>query len=107
MAPPTYRPRLKTRKPPRSSIPYFASYRTMGGRTLSNRPIRRGRARPGHPRGALPGHSESFRRLDDVDDRNELGHDGSAVVILARQTSCLLVGFQGIDSLVRRVATPH
>ena len=62
----------------------------MGGRTLSNRPIRHGRARPGHPRGAVPGHSESFRQLDDVDDREKPGHDGSAVVILARQTSCLL-----------------
>jgi hypothetical protein len=39
------------------------------------------RARPGHPRGPGPGQSESFRRLDDVDDRDKPGHDVSAVVI--------------------------
>jgi hypothetical protein len=46
-------------------------------------PSRHGRARPGHPRGAVSGRSEASLRLDDVDDRDKPGNDGSAVVILA------------------------
>jgi hypothetical protein len=46
-------------------------------------PFRHGRAPPGHPRSSVSGQSEAFRWLDDVDDRDEPGHEGSAVVILA------------------------
>ena len=42
-----------------------------------SRPLRHGRARPGHPRGAVSGQSQNFRALDDVDDRDKPGHDGS------------------------------
>ena len=47
---------------------------------LSNGALRHGRARPGHPRGAVSGPSEAVRRLRDVDDRDEPGHDGAAMI---------------------------
>jgi hypothetical protein len=41
--------------------------------------FRHGRARMGHPRGAVSGSQEAVARLDDVDDRDEPGHDDFAV----------------------------
>jgi len=46
---------------------------------------------PGHPRGAVSGRPEAYRQLDDVDDRDKPGHDGSAVAIPAPMHPSLLL----------------
>jgi hypothetical protein len=61
---------------------------------IHNAFFRHGRARPGHPRCAVPGHPEGFRPSEDVDDRDKPGHDDFGVVVFTRRASAYRCDFK-------------